>query len=138
MKKENILEILAQFQKESGNRNPYLNGYHPSFYSSEPDLNDFKGFISEPWIVGGRSGGNCWNDRADINVEIEDSKDIILLDKFLEQYIPKISFLQYKKLTRLIKHQEWRENEYYGNYNNYKCAYIFFEDIADCLSKIEI
>jgi hypothetical protein len=139
MNKEKIIQnfksLMEEFMKT--HKNPVLSGYKHSSYSSyksEPDLNNFKGFVSEEWAIGGKWGGNPWNDDELKEMSPDDPKDIDLLDEFLEFCMPNITFLQYKKLTKRIKHQQWSDNEYYGNYTDYKCAYISFDDVADCLA----
>ena len=134
MDKEQVIQALEDFMKvKKGGFYPYLSGYSHSSWTSEPDLKKAKALISEEWAIGGMTGGNCWGD-AHSSVTREDPKDIILLDEFLEQYMPNITLLQYKRLTRLIKYQDWTSSEYYGNSTQYKCAYITFNDIAECLS----
>lgn len=135
MKKENLIQILEDFQKTHKNPELLLYGYKHDSWKNEPNLISLKGFHSQPWIIGGQTGGNPWND-ADRASEIEDSEEIHLLDEFLEEYYPHITFLKYKRLMRLVKDLTWEENEYYGNINIYKCAYITFEDIASCLEKM--
>lgn len=136
MNKENILKALEEFQKE--NSNPYLSGYRHESWSNVPNLNDFKGFTSEEWAVGGRTGGNCWNDGANRSIDAEPEKEITLLDAFLEKFMPNITFLQYKKLTKFFKTEEWTDYQYYGNATDYKLFYITFDDIAECLSKMDV
>jgi hypothetical protein len=133
MKKEDLLKSLEDFQK--GWNRPYLSGYVHESWKNEPNLKDkdFKGFCSEEWAVSGRTGGTPWNDDELVPLEAEDPKEIVILDEFLEKYFPSITILQYKRLSRLIKFQNWSDDQYYGNNANYKCAYITFEDIASCL-----
>lgn len=134
MTKEEILRELDSFLKETSN--PYLSGYSAPFNNTQPDLSnpEFNGFTSDSWIIGGMTGGNCWGDQADRPVTAEEPAELTLLDDFLEKRMPNLSFLEYKKLTKFIKTQEWGKSEYYGNYYEYKCYYITFEDIAECLS----
>jgi hypothetical protein len=134
MFKENIMELLEEFSKE--NSNPYLD-YYCRDYSSDPDLQSIKCFTSEAWMTGGVTGGNCWN-QAHRDVEAEEPKEIILLDKFLKENNFNLSFSQSQKLANFIKDQDWSDYGYYGNHVYYKCVYITFEDIADFLSQMEM
>lgn len=136
MEKEEILEKLKAYKKGD----VYLYGYKSPYYSSGVDLKDksFEGFISEPWLVGGASGGNCWGDEANHGVTAEDPNELTDLDKFLEEEMPEITFIQYKKILPLIQYQEYTVNEYYGNYNEYKVAYLSFEKLAEVLADINL
>lgn len=136
MTKKEILQELESFLKCTSN--PYLSGYHKP-YGNEPilDSKDFNGFVSDSWRVGGVNGGNCWGGQADQPVSADDPAELTILDEFLEQKMPTLSFLQYKKISKFIKTQEWSCREYYGNYYEYKCCYITFEDIANCLAQDE-
>lgn len=132
MKKEDLLLALEDFQK--GWNRPYLSGYVYESWKKKPNLKDkdFKGFYSEEWATGGRTGGTPWGDKTTA-LEAEDPKEMIVLDEFLEKYFPSITILQYRRLSRLINFETWSDDQYYGNNAIYKCAYITFEDIASCL-----
>lgn len=131
MDKEEILNKLKDFLKV--NPNPYT--YARVTVNDSLDSSEFKGFISDTWTVGGRTGGSCWNSGADISVEIEEPHDLILLDEFLELHMPELSFVKYRNLLKLVNTMEWTRSEYYGNYYNYKCKYISFEDIVNFLTE---
>lgn len=132
MKKEDLLIALEDFQK--GWNRPYLSGYVHESWKNVSNLKDadFKGFYSEEWATGGRTGGNPWSDETS-PLQADEPNELVVLDEFLENYFPSITILQYKRLSRLIKFQNWNDDQYYGNNANYKCAYITFEDIASCL-----
>lgn len=133
MEKEEILAKLKEYKKEP----VYLYGYHRS-YGNDVDLKSesFEGFISSPWVIGGASGGNCWGDSPTRGVTAEDPNEITDLDSFLEEVMPEVTFLQYKKIMALVEYQEFSVSEYYGNYNEYKVAYITFDKLAQALSDI--
>jgi len=137
MNKEQIMSALEIFQVSHKSSEMRLYGYQHESWKNELDLSTLKGFCSEPWITGGRSGGNPWNE-ADRDSNAEDPKEIDLLDDFLEEYFPNITFLHYKRLMRLVKTQTWTHDEYYGNSSNYKCSYITFEDVSEYLSKVMV
>lgn len=134
MTKDDILKELEEFQKE--HPNPPLSGYNHPSWSDEPNLRDFKGFTSEAWIIGGRSGGTEWNNGANASLDAEEPQYVHLLDEFLIKFMPNISFLQYKNLTHFFNSTTWVENEYHGNFVEYKCCYISFDDIAEVLYRI--
>lgn len=134
MIKEELLKELSNFLKETCN--PYLYGYRsPSDSKNDLSSDEFQGFNSESWVIGGMTGGNCWGGEADQPISSDDPSELTLLDEFLEQKMPETSFLKYKKLRNFIKTKEWGCGEYYGNFNIHKCYYITFEDIAECLAE---
>jgi hypothetical protein len=51
------------------------------------------------------------------------------LDKILEVICPKITYLQYKKLTEIIVKDEYTEYEYYGNSSTYSYEFIYLSDL---------
>jgi hypothetical protein len=128
MKKEDIISKLEVFAKKN---NPYLSGGHDI---GKPCLH------SEAWRTGGVGGGSCWDDGTeDVHYELdsEGSETITILEEFLEEFYPHLSLSQYKGLMLHIMNDDWSEPEYYGNYTNYECAYITFEDIAEYLVKLK-
>jgi len=129
MEKQDVLKALEEFQAK--NSNPYLYG---SKYFKEPC------FHSESWVTGGVGGGSCWDegDNGDgsyqdphYDRESEEPVPIVLLENFLREYYPDLSLSQYRDLMSHVQTTDWGENEYYGNYTNYECSYIKFEDIAN-------
>ena len=53
----------------------------------------------------------------------------------LEQLIPNITYLQYKKISNLIHESEDSEKEYYGNRTDWKIIYIILSDLINFLNK---
>lgn len=97
--------------------------------------------ISKEWLIGGVAGGSCWDDGSEDrhyprkpDEEPEDES----LDLILEVLCPKISFLQYKKLTKenLFIETEKYYNEYYGNYSEYKIKTLNLEVLFETLKNI--
>lgn len=75
--------------------------------------------ISVSWITGGKSGGSCWGTSNEdyYDVAPEQPKELEELDKILEVFCPRITYLKFKKLTRIIEKKEWQDiPDYYGNY----------------------
>jgi hypothetical protein len=129
MKKEDIINKLEDFAKKN---NPYLYGSHTI---SKPCLH------SEAWRTGGVGGGSCWDDGEGEDPHYELDSDnpetITILEQFLEEFYPHLSLSQYKGLMLHVRSDDWSEYEYYGNYTNYECAYITFEDIAEYLVNLK-
>lgn len=127
-------ELKKQIQK-------MLKEYYSKNYNSEPSSALLKRmkiskedlFCSDSWTVGGRTGGNCWGDEANINIEAEAPKEIDILDSFLEREFPEISFLKYKKLMQKAMTEQFTVSEYYGNYTEYCMKYILVDDVLDFL-----
>lgn len=85
------------------------------FYSY-PD----KGVIKVQWETGGFTGGSCWGTAPYAYTSNEDPKDLDLVDAIILQIRRDMPFLEYKALRHLIKHEDYTEYEYYGNYTEYK------------------
>lgn len=70
------------------------------------------------WTTGGTAGGSWRDDGTEdkhYGVEGEPEPEFEALDKLLEFLCPSITFLQYKKMSGIIKRESRHENEYYGN-----------------------
>jgi len=129
MKKEEILSALKLFNKKNS---PYLGGYRDA---SHVDLESV--LASDAWVVGGRCGGSCWGGVADRPVSSEPEKEIEVLDKFLEENFPSISFLTYRRILKKLQYEEYSCSEYYGNYTESRFAFISIDDIAEVLAQGE-
>jgi len=77
--------------------------------------------ITKKIEIGGMEGGNCWGNEPELYTVNLDPDDLEFteIDNILENVSPKISFLEYKKLQKLIEKGEYTEREYYGNYIDY-------------------
>jgi len=88
--------------------------------------------LSVKWSTGGQSGGNCWDTDDDIRHYPESGEpepEFEDLDNLLLEVAPQLSFLHYKKLMRLFKINNYRDNDYYGNYTDYATKSIKIDDI---------
>jgi hypothetical protein len=79
--------------------------------------------------LGGVSGGSCW-DHSDpqpyhCNDEFEFNVD------FLFENGIDILFSKYLKVKKLYQNVEYSENEYYGNYTDYRIHYVYLEDLYE-------
>ena len=71
--------------------------------------------------TGGKAGGSCWdtdghNYHSYNTGEVPDTEEI---DLILEAVVPQLSFIQYKRIMRLVEVESWSEGDYYGNDDNY-------------------
>lgn len=97
--------------------------------------------IKEPVIycryeTGGVSGGSCWgtSDRQRyVNEPPEDRFKV--LDLVLEKLKPNITYLQYKKIEKMVKNNEETEREYYGNSTDYMVEYIILSELVAFLNE---
>lgn len=102
--------------------------------------------ISETWSIGGEHGGSCWGGEpyAYIADNIPNTTDKVTewLDPLLEEFIPNITLLQYRKVTReltaLTTHLNYSVGEYYGNYTNYRGYAVKLSDIHQVLANLEV
>jgi hypothetical protein len=95
---------------------------------------DEKDCLFVEWITGGMTGGSCWHDEgatrardAEMEPELED------LDKIITSIYPRIPYLEYKKIEKLIQRGERTEREYYGNYTEYAYKFIPITDLYQFL-----
>lgn len=94
-------------------------------------------FLFYVYETGGVSGGSCWDSsNPQPYVNTEQDPGFVVLDQLLEKVAPQISFLNYKKLSAMIKTFEHWESEYYGNRTEYRISYITLEDLANFLNSI--
>lgn len=108
---------------------PYLATKYVGYNKPEEVLEKFQ----TKWRVGGLQGGNCWGGYADQGVEADNEPDLDTLDHFIEKYFPSLSFLQYKRLMKLIKTDDETNYEYYGNYYIYRYKFLELKDLYDFL-----
>jgi hypothetical protein len=90
-------------------------------------------FVSQSWLTGGATGGNCWGDVAKIINEIEKEVSFESLDVFLDKLNPKLKQSIYDRVLNQVKYGEILDKEYYGNYTEKTFKYIKHEDIIACL-----
>lgn len=68
----------------------------------------------------GATGGSCWGGEASYYENTDVDAEFVVLDELLEIICPKISYLEYRKLTKLIKTTSREQYEHYGNWTEYK------------------
>lgn len=97
--------------------------------------------IKEPVIycryeTGGVSGGSCWdssNPQRYVNEPPEDRFKV--LDLVLEKLKPNITYLQYKKIEKMVKNNEETETKYYGNSTDWMVEYIILSELEAFLNE---
>ena len=89
------------------------------------------------YTTGGVSGGSCW-DNSNPQPYTEDTiPSFDVLDIFLKEVYPTISYLDYKKIASLIHTNEESDYEYYGNCTDYKIEYIILSDLLNLIDKLK-
>lgn len=116
----------------------YKKSYSRYYSPNEAEKTQLKKFLSQFLIesvyTGGYTGGNCWDDTDPYFESSGDKVEFAVLDKFLAEVAPSITFLKYKGISELIKENERTEYEYYGNTSDYKIFYIDLNELYDYLS----
>jgi len=88
--------------------------------------------------ISGYEGGSCWGEDEPHYYERDPPKDRMkVLDIVLEELCPKITYLQYREIERLIHDNTETKYEYYGNSEDYKIEYIILSELCKLLSKFE-
>lgn len=75
--------------------------------------------IIQSHVSHGAEGGNCWGDEAEYFSNDRPPEDFLPLEKILLEVNPRISYLEYKSIEKLIKEGQKSESEYYGNHTTY-------------------
>jgi hypothetical protein len=95
-----------------------------------------KSELIEKYYVGGYTGGNCWDDTTPTYQYSDDSTpEFGVLDEFLLEVAPHISFLKYKEIEKLVEEDSYTEREYYGNSSDYVTFSIDLDKLYDSLKE---
>ncbi len=85
--------------------------------------------ISEEWISGGMSGGNCWGRKAEAR-ESDPEPTLTKLDAVLEHFCPNITYLKYRFLESNLVYLDHRtQREYYGNSYTYTSKNVNLKEL---------
>jgi hypothetical protein len=94
-----------------------------------------KRILAVSWAIGGLAGGSCYGTEH-YPRDGEAEPDMEDLAKILEEVCPGITFLQYRKLGKLLKEYEHSSHDYYGNYTDYRTKYIEVQDLYNALNEM--
>lgn len=123
-----ISGVLEDLHKVCGNR--YCDCTHiPRAETKVSDL-----YLYTSWVTGGQSGGSCWDteERHQFSsMGSEPEPEFQGLSKMMEDL--KINVSKYHKIKEKLQYIEWTQNEYYGNYTNYRMKYISVRDLYNVL-----
>lgn len=95
-------------------------------------------YLVHMYETGGMSGGSCWcDDPSEYSVEkIED--DFTKLEDVLTAIVPQLTYLQFKKINRVVKSTEYTDYEYYGNCTYNTILYIAVTELYKILNEMEL
>lgn len=98
--------------------------------------------IKEPviylrWSAGGLTGGSYHEDSCLRPFEGEPKPNFEALDQVLKILKPNISYLDYKKVEKLIEDNEYDDDsDYYGNCENYYINYIILSRLEQLIKTL--
>lgn len=89
--------------------------------------------------TGGASGGSCWDTEDDegatrYHVDNPERREEIL-DDILVDISSTLTFLDYRKIEKMIREEVVEDYEYYGNYTSYLKESISLRDIWSVIEK---
>ncbi len=98
--------------------------------------------LVEELIVGGYSGGNCWNDNKPTEFSYSENYNAVRktfnegLDSILMYLCYNITHFQAMEISSKLVHEfTWTEYEYYGNSSNYMGYYLILSELYEALVK---
>lgn len=86
--------------------------------------------------TGGRKGGNCWGGKP-YRYENEEIPEFKVLDILLKEVYPEISYIQFKKIEKIIHTNDETEHEYYGNSTDYEIRYIILSELEKLIDSLK-
>ena len=95
--------------------------------------------IKEPvvymrWNSGGVSGGSCWDYSNPHHYEGDEKPEFKALDYLLEEILPNISYLTYKKISGIVNNVDYTDDGYYGNRDYYEIEYILVSELLELIN----
>lgn len=89
--------------------------------------------------IGGMEGGSCWGDSSQPkSYTASHIEENIVLESILEAIYPAITFLEYRKLLKLIDIRETSDgSDWYGNYSNYRVYSLDIGALAEALTNLD-
>ena len=80
---------------------------------------------------GGVRGGSCWDSSNPTPYTNDDVPNFEVLDIFLKEVCPQISYLKYKEIENSILDSTDSEWEYYGNRTDFEIKYIRLDRVLE-------
>lgn len=88
------------------------------------------------YSTGGYSGGSCYDTKARYHESDIPENKFEVLDLVLQELKPNITFLQYKKIDKMIHTNEETDREYYGNSTDWKVEYIILSELEEYINSL--
>lgn len=114
--KEEVIAKIHNELEDTWNNGVYITPYGVDHIKGQVFYNRVE--------TGGYSGGSCWNDEVSPYTTGESYISLHALDTALEIICPKISFIEYKQLDKMVTNSYETEYEYYGNRSEYVISYL--------------
>lgn len=92
--------------------------------------------IMSRYVKSGYSGGSCCGDKPTYFTKELPKDHLQVLDLVLQELCPKISYLQYKSISRLIHSNEETDWNYYGNTDDWYCEYIILSELEKFIEQL--
>lgn len=116
---------------------PESEEFWPQTYADGSNVGVYQPYpISEPkfalflkWSVGGVRGRSCWGGTPEAYVSTDPEPAWTHLEDILEQFCPKITYLQFRRLERLVTIADDGYMDYYGNSTDYCVKILLLEDL---------
>jgi hypothetical protein len=124
------MEITEEEIVEINNKCPEDQGIFVEPYGIPVDVKEPVVYMR--YETGGWRGGSCWDKKAQPYTK-DERPSFDVLDILLNKIKPNISYLDYKKIEKLIQTNEDTEREYYGNSTDYKIEYIILSELMNIL-----
>lgn len=135
--KNKVAEIIRinQIVDSDGHEVYYCAPYKNAYYHTDNDENKTAlnaiGWLGALHSESGQSGGNCWNN--DSHGFSRSQEPFPFIEKILEGICPNISFLNFRKLSEVVKSGEYTVREYYGNYTDYSFSWVNLKELFNKL-----
>jgi hypothetical protein len=127
MTTEDILEINSKCPNDQG----------IFFQPTMIPVNIKEHVIYTRYETGGMTGGGCWGGNLYHCEEDEPKDKWMVLELVLEKLMPNITFLQYKKIERLIHDNSETNHTYYGNSTDWKVEYIILSELEQLILNLK-
>jgi hypothetical protein len=86
------------------------------------------------WVSGGVSGGTCWeSSRSRAYSTDAEPAPLSSLSAVLEDFVPELRYLSFRRIESLVVSDSWSLREYYGNRTDYGRTRIALRDLYDVL-----
>lgn len=125
------MELTKQQIQEINSKCPSEQGVFFQPYGIPVDVKEL--VVYSRYATGGMCDGSCFGGTVKSYTNEVPETHMQVLDLVLEQLMLNITYLQYKKIKSLIRDNEERAHEYYGNCTDWKIEYIVLSELIKLL-----